>query len=209
MDTKKIILNLLFLFLLSNCFISHNKTYNKIDNDSTIANNKKKYILTDTILLENNVYVLHSKINNKIGIINYGIKGKFLKSFKDTVYNKNVNLNNFILLDNNLIYKSDCGTACSYAVVFPLDKKNEAIKILYPLLIDRKNNIIIYKGNNPNVLISILYLKNYKIKNIVENYDKSIIPPINVIDTLFISNNRLNIKWFDNTRKVITKQVEL
>jgi hypothetical protein len=163
----------------------------------------KKEIVYDTLFFRNDTLLRLCKINNTSGIFNWSVKNKFDNYSNDTIIFNNSYLNSVSKAGYFSTFKGSCGSACNFCFLIKFKKGDKGKVYLYPLLIDLKRKIIVTK--NDDVFLTINDLKNKKIININDDFDKTIRPPINVIDSISLKGNKLYVRWYYTKDKLTNK----
>ncbi|MNQ28456.1 hypothetical protein D3C85_417490 [compost metagenome] len=91
----------------------------------------------------------------------------------------------------------------------PIEKNKHEIMLMYPLINDQKNGYLIAKGDEDDVLLLIIDLYNSKIRKVYDKFDKTKIPPSLSIDTIYIDNSKLMVKWYKNDFGLGFKEIDL
>lgn len=200
---------LIFFFTIYSCQESkESETVNRNEDLSNIESIiQNKY---DIIFHENDTIIRFHNIEKSYGVFKWGVEGKFENTSNDTLYFDKTKLSKIKKVDNYFIFTDGCGTACDFALVSKFYPGNKGRMLMYPLLIEFKKGLIIFKGDKDGVLVSIYNLKTGKTKDIFEDYDKTIRPPKNVIEEIIINDKgHLMIDWYINDSERAKKEFAL
>ncbi|CAM1371586.1 hypothetical protein TPENAI_61151 [Tenacibaculum litopenaei] len=161
------------------------------------------------VLYENNDTILKFVSNKKgYGIFHWGIVDKFMNHSKDSLYLDVID-RDITKIGNSFVYTKACGTACKFSLVLPVAKEKQGVVLMYPLIKDQKSGFLIAKGDEDNVLVSIMDLKTFKVRKIEKAFDLKKVPPSLAIDTLWINHLKLSVKWIDKEGKLDFGEFEL
>ena len=167
-----------------------------------------KEISSDTIFLKNDTILKFNSKSNGYGVFHWGVVNEFESSSKDSLYLDSVD-RDLVKIKNSFILTNSCGTACTYSLIMPINKGKEEMTVMYPLIKDKDSGYLVAKGDDKEVLLSIIDLTNSKVSNVNEEFDRTKIPPSLAIDTVYINNSKLSFKWYDKNSKLNFRNIDL
>jgi hypothetical protein len=107
-----------------------------------------------------------------------------------------------------LILRQSCGTECWYNVILPLKGKIKEKVVQYGLTYDLKNNLIVYSNANRPFLTIYNIMKGKK--QVINERDVcAAITPAVCIDTCYIQNGFLFIRWENLKKRISQKKVKI
>ncbi|WP_299125889.1 hypothetical protein [uncultured Tenacibaculum sp.] len=194
---KKIFLIILLIVVSISC---KDKKKSKIDetDKAEIKTQVKPEVSVDKNIVfhRNDTIIKFYNIENSYGVFKWSVDGKFENQGKDTLSFDETKINKIRKIGDSFIYTDGCGSACDYILISKFISEDKGTTFLYPLLVDEKKELIIYKGDKENVLLSIYDLKTGEIKEVIEDFDKTIRPPKNVVEQVSINEKgNLVIEW--------------
>ncbi len=205
---NNLFLIIFFVFAVSSC--KERKESKPNENENTPE--------TETIRSGKDIIIFHQSdtiirfhtIQNSYGVFKWGVDNQYENVSKDTFTFDETKLGKVEKVGDNFIFTNGCGTACNFAIVSKFHPGDGGTMIMYPLLIDSKNNIIVYNGDKDDVLVSIHNLKTGETTDIIEDFDKTIRPPKNVIESISINKNgNVVIEWLKSNSEKAKKEIVL
>ena len=164
----------------------------------------------DVIFHKNDTVIKFQGIENTYGVFKWGVDGKFENQGKDTLSFDRTKINKIKKIGDSFIYTDGCGSACDYVLISKFTSGDKGGIFMYPLLIDEKKELVIYKGDKENVLLSIYDLRNDKVKEVTEDFDITIRPSRNVVEQVSINENgNLIIEWIKPNSVKAKKEIVL
>ncbi|MBK6619637.1 MAG: hypothetical protein IPG32_01680 [Saprospirales bacterium] len=167
---------------------------------------QKASFLADTLFLSNDSLVLAQLVDEGKGaVLQWGVTNKFWNVGKDTLPYSQFSFNHFSKEDNLFLIKQGCGTACNYIYIALFTPTHKGRLFLYPLFLDPKRGVIVYQGDNYDTLVVIENIITEKSQSIKEEFDKTRRPYSAAIDTTYLIDNELYLKWKQANNASISK----
>lgn len=195
---------LTFLFSACQC----NKNVNSKTQRTVNTNYLSNQISTDTLFFKNDTILKFDGNADGYGIFRWGVVNQFENTSKDTLHFDKID-KDLIKSKNSFVFSDDCGSACNFSLIMPIEKNKHEIMAMYPLITDQKTGYLIAKGDDDKVLLLIIDLYNSKISKIYDKFDKTKIPPSLAIDTIYMNKSKLIIKWYKNNSEFGFKEIDL
>ena len=203
---KKIIAITLLIIQFSACQCKKNvdSEMQRLQHTDNVSNKT----LRDTLFFKNDTILKFDSNSDGFGSFRWGVVNQFENVSKDTLHLDLID-KDLIKSKNSFVFSDDCGSACNFSLIMPIEKSKHEFMIMYPLIKDEKMGYLIAKGDKDKVLLSIVDLKNSKVKKVYDKFDKTKIPPSLSIDTVYIDKSKLMVKWYKNDSELGFKEIEL
>lgn len=162
------------------------------------------------VFQRNDTIIEFHNIENNYGVFKWSVDGKFENQGKDTLSFDETKINKIRKIGDSFIYTDGCGSACDYILISKFISEDKGTTFLYPLLVDEKKELVIYRGDKENVLLSIYDLQTGTVKEVIEDFDKTIRPPKNVVENISINEKgNLVLEWLGNNSEKTKKEIVL
>lgn len=162
-----------------------------------------------TLYFKNDVVLKTSYLDNHLVVLNWGVKNQFMNQSKDTLSWVSDLKESVKRIGNYLIFSNSCGSGCNYSYLMKLEENDVARLIMYPVFINEQANVIVYKGEDEDVLLIIENLETGKKSILRDKYDLTKRPPVLAIDSVFIKGQNLIVRWYDESSKIRVKEIYL
>lgn len=164
----------------------------------------------DTLFYNKDTIVLAELIDEGRGaIFSWGIIGQYLNTGIDTLPYSQFGYDESSKKDPYYLIKDGCGTGCSYLYLMSFKSNDKGKFFYYPMYLDLSLDLIIYQGDNPNVLVTAENTKTGKVISIREEFDRTMRPYSIAIDSLFIKDTDLFLRWYLSDKSKKTKVFSL
>ncbi|WP_299884298.1 hypothetical protein [uncultured Lacinutrix sp.] len=208
------LINSKILFLVGTVFIY--SLFSCKENSEYTTNTSKKILNTKpknhygTIFTRNDTLISFQKTEGAYGVFKWGVKGVFENISKDTLAYDKTKINKIRKIGDNFVFRDGCGSTCDFVLISKFTKGDSGTILMYPLLEDFDKNIIVYKGDKENVLVSIYNLQTGTVKEVIEDFDKTIRPPKNIVENISINEKgNLVLEWLGKNSEKTKKEIIL
>ncbi|MDX2246332.1 MAG: hypothetical protein SF052_06135 [Bacteroidia bacterium] len=164
----------------------------------------------DTLFYNKDTIVLAELIDEGRGtVFSWGIVGQYLNTGIDTLPYSPFGYDESSKKGPYYLIKDGCGTGCSYLYLMSFNSNDKGEFFYYPMYLDLSLDLIIYQGDDPNVLVTAENTKTGKVISIREEFDRTMRPYSLAIDSLFINDTELFLRWYLSDKSKKTKVFSL
>ncbi|KAB2810053.1 hypothetical protein [Phaeocystidibacter luteus] len=151
----------------------------------------------DTIYNQNDTLVLTKSDSSKlVTTLLWGLAGSFVNEGVDTLPLLMHQKLEGTLIGNSFIVLGSCGSACTYAYVVKFDRNVNSGQFYHsPLLLDKKQERLVYQGESADQLADVLDLKDGSEDVIDVEFDINHRPMKLAIDTAYFNSDGLYLSW--------------
>lgn len=196
-----------FVFILCVTFMVSCKNESKVKGNESLKTHKTS--ITDTIFFKNDTIIGIEKISNNGAVFHWGINDDFLISSNDTIPFSISDKSKLKFSEGYAYIEGGCGSGCNYIYLMSFNEIDKDFFRLYPLTMDLTNNIIVYKSENFETLLTTENLKTNVKEEFIEDYNRNNRPETFAVDSIALNNKKLFIRWYKENNDIDSRIIDL